>query len=686
MKLVIKSIAAAVALSAAGAMAAVLPRVGSGTEPNQWTRNIEGVLSAAQKTNLPILLVMINDSSSGEGCQHCMQFVTRTLNTENFANVVANYEFYMVLLNDYRSPLEPDYGGVSADLFNKYFYQYEYGDSGYPQVVVLRPDGTRYKVWSYKSRPVGTSGTIMYQYIAEALSDLAPEAPNNTVFSLSAQSGNTVTVQADNPAVWTGVVTRSGGTAATGEVALSLEGAAKSLYTLSAASLAWDSSDGSKTFTVTGPSTIDERLVNDTITVKISASGFSGTDISYGTSSLSVTFKDARIEETLPVFENPPKAATAYKLIGAALNLSATASSSVTYSAKGLPAGMKINAKTGVITGAAKAIKDYAVTVTATAENGSTSTSFTLSVAKFPKEYTKPKYALFFFDDADAIIASAQLKVASSGKWTAKIAEGGRQTTIKGVVASREDGALTTNSSGLNLVYDPQSGIWSGSMFGRRVYGRAMQKADATWKGKWNFGIASSSSAGLRGWATAKVGASGTLSVTGLVPYNAKISGGGASAVFPAAFVASNLPRWAGHGDVRFGHASTKAGVNVGCALFSDGTLGGNVSLGSQIFDVIEGSLWTKTMVAGLNGAAVETVGGGDIKIPVVASDSKLAAGPNEYRASVKCTASSGKVTVSYKLNGATHKANGVIYGVGGTPKASGGGAQRGEWLAFTID
>ena len=152
MKVLKKFAAVAAIVSTMSATAAVLPRVGNGTTPNVWTRNMEGVLAAAKTTNLPILLVMINDSSTGDGCQHCMQFFTRTLNTENLANIVANHEFYMVLLNYWSSPSEPDYGGVSESTFNTYFYRYQSGDDGFPQVVLIKPDGSRYKVWSYQTR------------------------------------------------------------------------------------------------------------------------------------------------------------------------------------------------------------------------------------------------------------------------------------------------------------------------------------------------------------------------------------------------------------------------------------------------------------------------------------------------------------------------------------------------------
>ena len=72
--------------------------------------------------------------------------------------------------------------------------------------------------------------------------------------------------------------------------------------------------------------------------------------------------------------------------------------------------------------------------------------------------------------------------------------------------------------------------------------------------------------------------------------------------------------------------------------------------------------------------------------IPVVADSKKIAAGANGLRAKVKCLISSGKVTVSYKVGGTSCKATGLVYAVGGTAKASGGGSLRGEWISFTID
>ncbi len=907
MRKIAKFVAVAAAMIAMTASAAALPRVGNGTTPNTWTRNIEGVLSAAKSTNLPILLCMINDHSSGEGCQHCMNFVNRTLLTDEFAAVVASHEFYMVLLNDYRTPMEPDYGGVSSELFDTYFYKYHApNDTGYPQVCILLPNGTRYRGWSHKTVP-STNGTTMSSNIDQALSELQPKS---TVIDLSSQSGTVVTVNADPtqpamvPGTWTGVVTRSGGSGKTGTVSISLAGNNAAQYALSTGSLSWDASDGQQSFTVTGPSQMDGSIVCDTVTVNISASGFSGSTVSYGATSQTITFKDSRVKSTmaefaaanaglsglssadtwfapaqddgnvlevltlgestlvfnataggiltvepgptggdivatdaegdvqlangqpvkfgvsagqtisfkatapagaanvpvgfaqlsfqpltvtlskpgngvqipygnlesdkslvdmawsanmdgctfslvcegasvdmgtgtaanavdqgfvplspatktytwgvgaryedpevrgaatsasfanftvvaLPIYSSATSSAVAYKSIGSQIDMSvdSTGGSAVTYSAKGLPAGMSINSATGVISGTPKKAKSYTVTVTARNANGEASVTFTLSVAKMPKTLTKPKYALFIFDGADALVANVQLSVTAAGKWNAKISEGWAKATAKGTVSILEDGSMAIASSALNLVYNPASGMWTGTdAFGRRVYGAAREKAAANWKGVWNLALASSSAPDFGGWSNVKVAGSGDIRFSGYISNKAKVSGSCYSAVFPAWFVQAFLPRWAGHGDVRFGHAANRAGVNVGCALCSDGSVGGYASFAGENLDVVEGSRWNKSFLAGLNGLTYASRGGGDVRIPVSATSSRVTAGSNGYGAKISTISSSGKLSVSYKVGGKSCKSTGVVYFFGGRSKAAGGGLQGDARFAFTIE
>ncbi len=907
MKSIVKSIAAAIVLYAVGVSAAVLPRVSTtATVPNQWTSNMEGVLAAAKTTNLPIFLVMINDSSTGQGCQHCMQFVNNTLNTENFANLVKKYQFYMVLLNYWSSPRQPEYGGVSEKVFDAYFDIYQSGDDGYPQVVLIKPNGARHAVWSYKSRPVGSSGPILYQYIDAALAEVAPKKADKTVFSLSAQSGNTVMVQPPTAGVWTGVVTRSGKSGKTGSVEISLEGANKALYKLSESSITWDSSDGTKTFTVTGPSTFDGGIVSDSLTVKVVASGFAGSDISYEASSQTVTFKDSRVKQSLAefaaahagleklsassgtwyvpsqnngnvletvtatdstlvltvsaggilsatlgttrgsvacttskggkevlladqtvsfgvaagdkitlkasastgaadaevigfkafsfkpltvtlskptanaqvsygdlmqnkslvdfawsaslagctfsltcggvtkdmgtttsgnaldlgfvskaaetkdypwsvqasystanmigtavasasskfnvaamqVYDNTPLTVNAYRSFATAIDMSISSSGvgNVSYSASGLPSGLKIDAKTGLITGTPMIFKNHTVTVTAKNDYGTTSKTFTLKVAKFPKAYTSPKYAIYYFNGRDEIVASGQLKISSRGKWTATVVRGGGTTRLRGKVVSLKDGGVATGLSDFNVAFNPGSKIWSGTASGYRVYGKAIDKPNGDWKGNWGFGLASSSNAKLGGWVTAKVSYAGKVSFKGRISENTKISGGSFCALFPESFVRANLPRWAGHGDVRFGHASTRTGINVGCALFANGSVDGHATSGSQVFDRVEGSRWAKSRLVGLNGKTLVTVGGGDVKIPVVMTGRKPTFGSNKYNASISTSLTTGQVKISYSINNKTYKASGIVYAVGGQSKLFGGGTLGGETFVVSVE
>lgn len=300
MKTVIRSAIAIIAMVALSSSAAVLPAVGNGTEPNKWTRNMSGVLNAAKTTNLPILLVMINDSSSGEGCAHCMQFVTRTLNTQNFANIVSTYSFYMVLLNRWSSPSEPNYGGVDYSVWSTYFNRYQAGDSGYPQVVVIRPDGTRYRGWSYETRPVSTSGTVVYQSISQAIAELSPLG---TTLSLSSQSGDSVYVE-QTAAVWKGSITRSGKSGRSGSVSITVSSSdadALKKYKLDKTSIDFGTADGTKDFTITGPTPV-EGIVADTLTISIAANGFDGSTVDYETQTMTVTFRDKRVAKTLTEF------------------------------------------------------------------------------------------------------------------------------------------------------------------------------------------------------------------------------------------------------------------------------------------------------------------------------------------------------------------------------------------------
>ena len=228
--------------------------------------------------------------------------------------------------------------------------------------------------------------------------------------------------------------------------------------------------------------------------------------------------------------------------------------------------------------------------------------------------------------------------------------------------------------------------MWSGTASGYRVFGGPTSKAGTDWKGSWSFRLASSSNARLGGWVTAKVGTTGKISFTGRISNTTKISGASLGAVFPEAFVRANLPRWAGRGNVRFGHASTRTGINVGCALFANGGVGGHATFNSQVFDSVEGSRWNKSLFAGLNGKSMVSVGGGDVAIAVVLAGNKPSFNSTRNHATISSSLTTGQVKVSYKVSGKTYKASGVIYATGGQSKMFGGGTQGDEPFAIKVE
>ena len=279
--------------------------------------------------------------------------------------------------------------------------------------------------------------------------------------------------------------------------------------------------------------------------------------------------------------------------------------------------------------------------------------------------------------------ACAEVKIKTSGKWTAKFTEGGRTTSLKGLLTSLRDGSFAVDSgNALNITFDSTSGIWEGTSNGRKVYGKAVTRADAQWKGVWNSGVRTSSSSTLGGWVTAKVANSGQVTFTGSIANQARITGRGCSAVFPASFVSANLPKWAGHGDVRF---ACMGKVDGGYALCADGSLGGSFKFKSVAYDRVEGSKWTGGSVAALNGTAFKATGGGNVEIPVVVKGNKMSAGRNSFKARISAMAKTGRVNVSYK-NGGNCKASGVLYLANGKLKAAGGGRVGQEALAFVIE
>lgn len=906
MKTAIRCAIITIAMAVFSGSAAVLPVVGNGTEPNKWTRNMSGVLSAAKTTNLPILLVMINDSSSGEGCSHCMQFVTRTLNTQNFADIVSTYSFYMVLLNRWSSPSEPNYGGVDYSVWSTYFNRYQAGDSGYPQVAVIRPDGTRYKVWSYETRPVSTSGTLTYQYIAQAIADLSPLG---TTLSLSSQSGDSVDVE-QAAVLWKGSVTRSGKSGKSGSVSISLSASdADTLkkYKLDKTSIDFGTVDGTKDFTITGPTPV-EGIVADTLTVSITANGFSGSAVNYDTQTMTVTFRDKRVSRTLAEFSESNSAfsslsssgvwyepadkkgvlvsgpiaaagtseltwtatkggvatlsalpggtvsvkvgrndfdlgeksvtigvgkgdvikmtaraepdvaveagtiglkslsfaemtvnlskpangaafslpavkadksvldlawssspdATGYKVfggnlasevdvgtaksanavdvgivsyssgacevtwgvkavksegidygvasavatakflisagpkfngaqvssvsaylkVGTDMDFSASApegTGALTYSATGLPSGLKINAATGKITGVPKRFGSHTVTVTVANEFGSATTSFTLKVSKFPTTF-KGNFNGILFNGNGGMAAEASWKVSSSGKWTAKINRNGVKTNLKGTVAVAEDGGLVISDSGFRAKRAANSSFWTGSWSGLSLYGKTKEKLDGTWTGVWTCGIQADANDALAGGLLVKVAANGKASLSGKANASTGVAASGTMLVLSEATVKSYLPKWAGNGNIAFVYCwKRKTGVvfNGGLAFGSNGKLLGAFTLGGTGWSA-EGSKWDKKQsLSSLNGATVAADMINGFTITMIGN--RIRAKSNNISANISVTQSTGMFKGTFKTDSGKAKFQGELFFRGGVLVGFGGGNVAGAPFAITI-
>jgi hypothetical protein len=104
----------------------------------------------------------------------------------------------------------------------------------------------------------------------------------------------------------------------------------------------------------------------------------------------------------------------------------------VTYSAKGLPSGLKINAATGEVSGIPKRAGVFAVTVTAKSAKGTTDLSVTVAVTAWPAYASGPFQGTLL--DADGRVSGMlTLSVSASGAATLKIEAGGAAQSLKGV-------------------------------------------------------------------------------------------------------------------------------------------------------------------------------------------------------------------------------------------------------------
>lgn len=269
-------VSAAIAALSFATHAFMLPKVGTGTQPGVWTSNAAGVFKEARTTGYPVFVAVINDSNEGEGCTHCKAFLEK--NVSDIEALSKTMPFYMVLLNYWKGA-----EGYSTSASN---YRRDFGTYPIlPSVYVSGPDGRVSKGWGYPK--------IERSMINDIRTELMKFAVPQSQFALM---GAAIVPYG---ASWSGTVIRTGGATASGFVDIRIS---DPRYVANPATIAWDGSNGSRTFSVQGPA--DGELVSDEVAVSIVARDFATTSVSYAPQQAVVRFRDPRIALTLEEFKS----------------------------------------------------------------------------------------------------------------------------------------------------------------------------------------------------------------------------------------------------------------------------------------------------------------------------------------------------------------------------------------------
>ena len=148
----------AVLCGPATVLSSILPAVGYGTAPGEWTSNVDGVRAVSSATGYPILIVVVRESDADAGCAHCMNFLS--MHRDDIGYLARRYPFYMVLLN---AMAGAQGYSTQAGAYCKFF-----GTSDVlPSVYLMNAEGEVYKGWGY---PVTESRTFITQLQAYAAS------------------------------------------------------------------------------------------------------------------------------------------------------------------------------------------------------------------------------------------------------------------------------------------------------------------------------------------------------------------------------------------------------------------------------------------------------------------------------------------------------------------------------------
>ena len=352
-----------------------------------------------------------------------------------------------------------------------------------------------------------------------------------------------------------------------------------------------------------------------------------------------------------PVFNaNIPAEATVYRKIPGRIDVSATGASGITYSiSKGsLPAGMTLNAKTGVISGAPKRISAAtSVTVKATSSSGQTETkTIKIAAAKLPASI-KGEYTGVEMKD-DLGVAGYLLKISSSGKVrVTKDTSSGSSVSAGSITADYSSGKLeyVVSASGLVLKGTPSAG------FSNAAVSVVKKTTNVALNSYSTLGVYDASGA-VYGYLTAKVTSGSRMRIDGYVGTRRVLSTVKFSAKNRKAFFASNGVS---------GVLEVVAGKGVGTAP-------AKIQVGRAVY-LTSGGVYSRDLnVSFLKGYVLAC---GDKSVTAKATSTKVTvATPNAANATLSWKRSKGLFTgkfgnVSYRA--ALAKVDGVWMGFGVT-------------------
>ena len=214
-----------------------------------------------------------------------------------------------------------------------------------------------------------------------------------------------------------------------------------------------------------------------------------------------------------PAFSSSLSSAKVFAKMGSTISVAASGAPGITYSQKGLPAGMSLNASTGVISGTPAKAGTYKVTVTAKSSNGrSVSKTVTITVDKFPKNVLKGKFFGYQVNGAGLGTAGYVVSISASG------AVKGTKTTASGTAALGGSVAADYSTGSLRylLKIDGKNWTYSGGVFTSGSNKLAKLAANAALNKYSNLGLQNASGASI-GYLTVKVSGGKKAKIVGRI-------------------------------------------------------------------------------------------------------------------------------------------------------------------------